>query len=410
MNESSHSNMTVAVVGNPTSNKGRGAKTGEQVISLLQSAGDRHGFEVIDVTGTSFEDSLVKAKSRRDEYDYLVVVGGDGMIALGTNAVGCSGKPLGIVATGSGNDFARGLELPVNRVETAVDGIVGAMMRGSHIDVDMGLVTSLPGGYAVDSSTGDELPRVQEAAVTAHTVRGLLAVDPLQSNMGLDFTDEYLGEPNSLDINRYYAGMLSCGLDASINDRANHSHLPNGTLRYFAAVLVELTHMKRYGYHIKATLADGSMDERDIISPLLTVANSRHIGGGIEVSPYSRFSDGLLDLIWMDHVPNFVNARRPSRTPTMAGFSPARYLGGSAFAKSRSVVPMTVTSRRCSWPMVNTSAICRSRSPRKAGHCVCSCRRRSPKRRLVTAKSRRSKPLRVTIVTPSPEIFSIRKA
>lgn len=105
---------------------------------------------------------MVKAKSRRDEYDYLVVVGGDGMIALGTNAVGCSGKPLGIVATGSGNDFARGLELPVNRVETAVDGIVGAMMRGSHIDVDMGLVTSLPGGYAVDSSTGDELPRCRK--------------------------------------------------------------------------------------------------------------------------------------------------------------------------------------------------------------------------------------------------------
>ena len=29
-------------------------------------------------------------------------------------------------------------------------------------------------------------------------------------------------------------------------------------MRYFAAVLVELTHMKRYGYHIKATLADGT--------------------------------------------------------------------------------------------------------------------------------------------------------
>lgn len=46
------------------------------------------------------------------------------------------------------------------------------------------------------------------------------------------------------------------------------------------------------------------MEERDIISPLLTVANSRHIGGGIEVSPYSRFADGLLDLVWLDHVPN----------------------------------------------------------------------------------------------------------
>lgn len=185
------------------------------------------------------------------------------MIALGANAVGCSGKPLGIVATGSGNDFARGLKLPVNRIETAVEGIVGAIVRGSHIDVDMGRVTSLDGGYAVDPSTGEEY--------------------------------EWESKSAEHPIDRYYAGMLSCGLDASINDRANHSHLPTGTMRYFAAVLVELTHMKRYGYHIKATLADGTTDERDIITPLLTIANSRHIGGGIEVSPYSCFSDGLLN-------------------------------------------------------------------------------------------------------------------
>mgnify|MGYP000818445932 CR=1 FL=1 len=147
------------------------------------------------------------------------LVGGDGMIALGANAVGCSGKPLGIVATGSGNDFARGLKLPVNRIETAVEGIGGAIVRGSHIDVDMGRVTSLDGGYAVDPSTGEEY-EYQESKSAEHP------------------------------IDRYYAGMLSCGLDASINDRANHSHLPTGTMRYFAAVLVELTHMKRYGYHI----------------------------------------------------------------------------------------------------------------------------------------------------------------
>lgn len=130
------------------------------------------------------------------------------MVALGANAVGCSGKPLGIVAIGSGNDFARGLDLPVNRVETAVEGIVGAIVRGTHIDVDMGLVTSLPDGHAIDSTDG---------------------TDVSQSRSPID---------------RYYAGMLSCGLDASINDRANHSHLPNGSLRYFAAVIVELTHAK----------------------------------------------------------------------------------------------------------------------------------------------------------------------
>ena len=265
-------NATVAVVGNPTSNKGKGAEVGKQVVELLQEAGRKHGFNVIDVTGESFDDSLANARNRRNEYDYLVAVGGDGMIALGANAVGCSGKPLGIVATGSGNDFARGLELPVNRVETAVDGIVGAIVRGTHIDVDMGLATSLQGGYAVDSSTGDDL--VSDSDV------------PLRPA-----------------VNRFYAGMLSCGLDASINDRANHSRLPNGSVRYFVAAIVELTHMKRYGYHIKATLADGTVEERDIISPLLTVANSRHIGGGIEISPYSRFSDGLLDGEYVGRLP-----------------------------------------------------------------------------------------------------------
>ena len=274
MNERNERCRVVAMVGNPTSDKGRGAKVDAQVLALLEQAGATHGFSVIDITGDSFDDSLRQARERAHEYDYLVVVGGDGMIALGANAVGCSGKPLGVVAMGSGNDFARGLELPVNRIETAVEGIVGAIVCGSTIDVDMGRVVSLDGGRAVDPTTGDEYESEEEGGAPAYP------------------------------IDRYYAGMLSCGIDASINNRANHSHLPNGSLRYFAAVLVELTRMKRYGYHVKAMLADGSTEERDIISPLLTVANSRHIGGGIEVSPYSCFSDGLLDLVWMDHVPN----------------------------------------------------------------------------------------------------------
>ena len=228
------------------------------------------------------------------------------MIALGANAVGCSGKPLGIVATGSGNDFARGLELPVNRVETAVDGIVGAIVRGTHIDVDMGLATSLQGGYAVDSSTGDDL--VGDSDV------------PLRPA-----------------VNRFYAGMLSCGLDASINDRANHSRLPNGSVRYFVAAIVELTHMKRYGYHIKATLADGTVEERDIISPLLTVANSRHIGGSLMVC-----------LTWCGSTmcPMSPNARMRWRAPTAARSSGARCLGGSVCAISKSPARKRVMSRR----------------------------------------------------------------
>ncbi|RSX53632.1 DeoR family transcriptional regulator [Bifidobacterium goeldii] len=264
---------TVAVIGNPASNKGRGAAIGERVFKSLSESGMRHGFDVIDLTGDSFENSLSAARAHSDLYDYLVVIGGDGMIALGANAVCGTGKPLGIVAVGSGNDFARGLHLPVNRIRTAVEGIVGAIVCGTHIDVDMGHVRSLNMEPVVQGGSGE-----------------------------LVLTEA--GNPVEGFVDRYYAGMLNCGLDASINDRANKSHLPGGSVRYAAAVLVELTHMKRYGYHIKAVLADGSVDERDIISPLVTVANARYIGGGIEVSPYSLLSDGMLDLIWIDHMPS----------------------------------------------------------------------------------------------------------
>lgn len=257
---------TIAVIGNPTSAKGSGAKASRKVRELLEAEGRDHGFVVIDLTGGSFDESLHNARSSWNEYDWLVVVGGDGMISLGVNAVGGTGKPLGIVAMGSGNDFARGLKLPVNRLETAVEGIVGAIVRDCHIDVDLGHVTSLPGACAVDTSTGK----------------------PCEGQRAID---------------RYFAGMLSCGLDAKVNDRANHSHLPNGSLRYLAAVVREVMHLKEYGYTVTATLADGSVHTYDLLTSMLTVANSRHIGGGIEVSPYSLFADGMLDLIWLEHKP-----------------------------------------------------------------------------------------------------------
>ena len=277
MNE--HRNhAVVAVIGNPVSNNGKGAKVDKRVMDLLVSRSEVHGFDVTDLTGGTLEESLGNLENAKGTYDYLIVVGGDGMVSLGVNAVADSGVPLGIVGVGSGNDFARGLELPVNRIETAVEGIVGAIVCGSHMDIDMGHVTSLGGA-------------IPDGAASNDAVSNGIASNGIVPN----------GESESTD--RRFAGMLSCGIDASINDRANHSNLPGGSFRYFDAVLMELMHMKRYGYHVVITDEHGDVEERDIVTPLLTVANSRHIGGGIELSPYSSFEDGLLDMVWMERVP-----------------------------------------------------------------------------------------------------------
>ena len=49
MSKTSHANTTVAVVCNPTSNKGKGAQVGGHVIDLLRGAGRRGGYEPFEL-------------------------------------------------------------------------------------------------------------------------------------------------------------------------------------------------------------------------------------------------------------------------------------------------------------------------------------------------------------------------
>jgi diacylglycerol kinase family enzyme len=262
----STAHATVALVGNPSASRGSGPRIGAQVLSRLNEEGLRHDFGVLDLTGRSYEDSLAQVRARRDDFGFLVVAGGDGMVSLGLNAAASDGVPLGIVPMGSGNDFARGLGMPVNRMNDAVHDIVASIVAGSRRKVDMGVIRFVAGGAS--DSDGELLESTRDSSA------------------------------------RYFAGMLSCGLDASINDRANHSRLPIGPMRYFAATLREVIHLQQYGYHIRAVLPNGNTDERTIVTPLLAVANSRHVGGGIELSPKSEFDDGLLDLVWLNRMPS----------------------------------------------------------------------------------------------------------
>lgn len=75
------------MVGNPAANNGNGARANELVLGLLKQEGEWYGFDVVDLTGSDYEDSVTRIQDRLSGidggFDDLVVVGGDGMVALG---------------------------------------------------------------------------------------------------------------------------------------------------------------------------------------------------------------------------------------------------------------------------------------------------------------------------------------
>src|SRR5690606_41392968 len=102
----------IAVVVNPTSGRGRGKPIGERTIGTLRE----RGHEVLDLTRpTASEARAVARNTVAHGVDALVVVGGDGIVNLGANVVAQTDVPLGIVASGTGNDIAGALGLPLHQ-------------------------------------------------------------------------------------------------------------------------------------------------------------------------------------------------------------------------------------------------------------------------------------------------------
>ncbi len=286
---------TVALVVNPTAGRGRGRAAGGRTADALRAA----GHTVVDLSAPSLPlaqesaDAAVRGPGgdgagARPGVDALVVVGGDGMVHLGVNATAGTGVPLGIVAVGTGNDFAHGLGLPTTRADRCVDALLTAL-----------------GPAAGTVSSASAAPSVR--AVDAARVTG-----------------EHLPAP------RWYAGVLSAGIDAAVNAHANAATWPRGRSRYARSALTEITRYRPYGYRVTlrgvpagdqlpdllagapllrdgaalgtADPADpGPQDGRTVVweSPgaLVSVANGPRIGGGIRIAPGAALDDGLLDVV-----------------------------------------------------------------------------------------------------------------
>ncbi|MGL3804994.1 diacylglycerol/lipid kinase family protein [Paeniglutamicibacter sp. R2-26] len=226
-------NQRVIVAANRSAGTGRGHRAVDRTMAALAA----RGIDAELLEAPSYAHLQQEAGRRVAEgIGALVVVGGDGMVHLGFNAVATTGTPLGVVPAGTGNDFARMLGLGPKVPEIAVERIARALEAG---------------------------PRPVDAA----RVSGAFG-------------------------SRYVAGVFSAGFDAVVNERANAMRWPRGAQRYNLALLRELVAFRPRSY----TLEIDGKGER-LRAMMVSVANAQYIGGGMRIVPQASITDGMLDLV-----------------------------------------------------------------------------------------------------------------
>ncbi|CAM5379559.1 hypothetical protein SAVIM338S_01668 [Streptomyces avidinii] len=216
---------------NPTAGRGRGAHAAQPAASALRDA----GFSVRTVVGADAPDALARLRAAvREGTGAVVAVGGDGMVSLALQAVAGTLVPLGVVAVGTGNDFARAMGLPVRDPARAGRLAAEALKGGRIRDVDLG---------RVDGGT-------------------------------------------------WYGTVLCSGFDSRVNDRGNRMRLPVGKFKYDLAMIAELAAFRPLRYRI--TLDDGPAVETE--AALVAVGNGSSYGGGMRICAGAEPDDGLFDV------------------------------------------------------------------------------------------------------------------
>ena len=116
----------IALLTNPTSGKGGGARARDAALGRLRDS----GLLVRNLEGRDFDEALDLARQCvADGVETLVVCGGDGMVHLALQAVATTPTRLGIIPAGTGNDVARYFDLPRKDPLAAADRVIAGRTR-----------------------------------------------------------------------------------------------------------------------------------------------------------------------------------------------------------------------------------------------------------------------------------------
>jgi YegS/Rv2252/BmrU family lipid kinase len=256
--------MKYAFIVNPIAGRGRGT----QLLGWLKETVSRekidHEIFVTQKRGEGID------LARHCNAEIVVAVGGDGTLNEVVNGILGSGKKMGVLPSGSGNDLVKSLAIPKDPSE-AWKILTNCIAR----PIDVGLVTW----------------RCWEG----------------------------ISQQKRVSYTRCFVNGLGIGFDAAVARKATKIRHFSGTLLYLAAVLLTLREYRSPVFDISA----GDHHESRGRKLLIAVGNGACAGGGFYLTPRAQPDDGLLDMCVIDDlslpgvlrlIPRVMKGRHLNRT------------------------------------------------------------------------------------------------
>lgn len=221
----------VIALTNPVSGHGAAVRAAQVAIARLH----KRGVEVVEIIGDDADDARHLVGAALDKgADAVMVTGGDGVVSNALQVLAGTDIPVGIVPAGTGNDHARAFGIPTEDPEAAADLIVDGWTE----TVDLGRITDSDG------------------------------------------------------VSKWFGTVAATGFDSLVTDRANRMRWPHGRLRYYLAMLAELSQLRLLPFRL---VLDGTA-EIDADITLAAFGNTQSYGGGMRICPAADYTDGLLDI------------------------------------------------------------------------------------------------------------------
>lgn len=218
---------------NPTAGRGRAGRRQKRIVELLTNGDlpiELHQSEAVGNLEEQVFEHVQNGASR------IIVAGGDGSVHEAVNAILKSGSKasLGVIPTGTGNDFAKACDIPLNW-EHASRLLADRLVAGQH-------------SRSIDIGTMND---------------------------------------------RFFANGAGIGLDAEVTRLARSWQLPIGDFVYLFAIFRAMLDGISTP-HLEISSSDFSWNGP---ATLASISNGPWIGGMFHIAPMARNDDGKLELL-----------------------------------------------------------------------------------------------------------------